>query len=147
MASIHISGLDEVMIMMDKLSNNSLLVGAAKEVVDASIPELENALKAATASAADGHGNNPGELVESIHTLPAKENSLGVFGVARPDGVDSDGNLMEDRFRWLDRGVHRKGDWQSTGKGIRDKAIGSVQGSLEAKMTELMEAKIGEIAD
>lgn len=147
MASIHISGLDEVMIMMDKLSNSSVLVAAAKEVIDSSIPELENALKSATASAAKGHGNNPGELVASIHTLPAKENSLGVFGVARPDGVDSDGNLMEDRFRWLDRGVHRNGDWQSTGKGIRDKAIGSVQGSLEAKMTTMMEAKIGEIAD
>ena len=147
MASIHISGLDEVMLMMDKLSNKGVITEAAKEVVNQSVPELVDALKSAITSSASGHGNNPGELAGSITSIPAKENELGVFSVAKPNGVDSDGNLMADRLRWLDTGHQdRRGKWHN-GKGVRDKAVGMVQGSLEAKMTKLMEDKIGEIAD
>lgn len=147
MASIHISGLDEVMLMMDKLSDKGVVTEAAKEVVNQSVPELVDALKSAIASSSTGHGNNPGELADSITSIAAKENALGVFSVAKPEGLDSDRNLMTDRFRYLDRGRRdKKGEWHD-GKGVRDKAVGMVQGSLEAKMTKLMEDKIGEIAD
>ena len=88
--SITVTGMDDLLKKLEKLSDKSKVDEIAKKAVDAAQPISERSMKSALA--ASEHGPKPtGSVAASVSSTKAKVNSYGVFAVARPTGRDKQG--------------------------------------------------------
>jgi len=100
MAHIDVNGFDDVVKMLDKLSNKAKVDDMAKAAVDSAKDIVASSMRSAIASS-EGHRGAPGRrhredrstgsVAGSVQATSAKVNSYGVFSVAKPEGRDKDG--------------------------------------------------------
>ena len=88
-----ITGFEDVEEMLNKLANPYEM---AEKAVNKAAPIVEKNLKTQIRSAANrrdkyGKPYSTGELEASIAATNARDNSLGVFAVVKPNGTDKNG--------------------------------------------------------
>ena len=92
-----ITGFEDVEEMLNKLANPYEM---AEKAVNKAAPIVEKNLKTQIRSAANrrdkyGKPYSTGELEASIAATNARDNSLGVFAVVKPNGTDKNGLSTE----------------------------------------------------
>lgn len=113
MASISVNGFDDVIKMLDKLSNKSKVDNMAKAAVNQAKDIVASSMRSAIASS-EGHRAAPGKrhradrstgsVAGSVEATAAKVNSYGVFSVAKPNGRDKDGTSNGKKAALLEYG-------------------------------------------
>lgn len=131
MASITITGFDETIKKLEKLSKLTTVNGIAKKAVDAALPALESSVR--------GH-IHPRDVAGNVKSKKATENSYGVFGVATVSGHDRNGYSAVKRATILEYGRH---DGQGGHKPWRDASASSVQASCETTMENIVKEEMG----
>ena len=130
MASLIITGFDETIKKLQKLSKESSLNDIAKKAVNAALPTLDASVR--------GH-IHPREVAGNVVTKQAKENSFGVFGVVTVSGHDQHGYPAQARARALEYGSRG-------GKGAhnpwRVASATSAEGTCEKLMEEIVKAEM-----
>ena len=130
-----------------------LLNGLAKpekmavKAVDAAAPLLQEELKRQIRSVADRQDKNgkpysTGELAASIGLTKAKENTYGVFAVAKPEGVDSKGLRNVEKMAYLEHGVAAHGQLP---RPVRQKTVNAVEEKCEKIMQDVIYKEVDQL--
>ena len=104
MASLSITGFDDVLKMLDKYSKKQNVDEVAKKAVDAAKVKVVSTMKAAVGSSERGPYST-GSIASSIQPTHAKVNSYGAYSVARPTGRDSKGVRNGEKAAYLEYGT------------------------------------------
>lgn len=127
---VEITGFDEVMTKLNKLSDKGKVDAIAMKAVDAALPTLEGSVR--------GH-IHPRDVAGGVHAISARVNSYGVFGVATVTGRNAKGESNVKRANILEYGRHdgRGGHkpWRAASASAAEAAcIETVKGIVEAEM-------------
>ena len=106
MASMNVSGLDDLLKKMEKLSDRGKVEEIAKRAVEAAQPLNEASVRSALASVEHGPYAT-GSVSGSISSTPAKINAYGAYAVARPTGHDAKGVRNGAKAAFLQYGTSR----------------------------------------
>lgn len=143
---VTVTGLDEVIKMLEQLSDQSRVEEIAKKAVNAAAPAAAAAMRSAiSASEAHRQGNgrrhredrSTGSIAASITTKPAKINQFGVFSVALPTGYDAHGVANAKKAAMLENGTPQYGarPWRSA-------AASSAEGPCVKIMESIVKAEM-----
>ena len=104
MASLTVNGFDDVLKLLDKLSNKSKVDAIAKKAVDAAKGKV-----VATTKAAIGHSEygpkSTGSVAGSVTATETKVNSYGAYSVAKPTGRHPSGKRNAELAAYLEYGT------------------------------------------
>lgn len=106
MAHIEVTGMDDVLKKLQKLSDKGKVDSIAIKAVTAAQPLNESAVRSAVGSVEHGPYAT-GSVSGSISSTAAKVNSYGVFAVARPTGRDAKGVRNGAKAAFLQYGTSR----------------------------------------
>lgn len=114
MASIRINGFDDVLKMLDKLSDKSHVDNIAKGAVDAAKDIVASAMSSAIAASEHGP-KSTGSVAGSIQATASKINSYGAYSVAKPTGTHPSGKRNAAVAAYLEYGASNLGarPWRS----------------------------------
>lgn len=104
--AITITGLDEVLKKMEKLSNKSKVDDIAKKAVSQAKDKVVSSMKSALSSSEYGQYST-GSIAASVQPTEAKINSYGAYSVARPTGRDMKGVRNGAKAAYLEYGTAR----------------------------------------
>lgn len=135
MAHINFTGFDELDKVMKKLAEPEKM---AIKAVDKASPILVKALSSAISSAAD-RGYATGELAASVEATKAEENSLGVFAVAKPEGLNRRGLRNVEEMAYLEYGVRSRGQ---APRPVRDQAASSAESACISAMEKVISEEV-----
>lgn len=135
MAHINFTGFDELDKVMKKLAEPEKM---AIKAVDTAAPILEKALSSAIVSAAS-RGYATGELAASVKATKAEENSLGVFAVAKPEGLNRRGLRNVEEMAYLEYGVRSRGQ---EARPVRDKAVSIAESACISAMEKVISEEV-----
>lgn len=138
MAHINFTGFDELDKVMKNLAEPEKM---AIKAVDAAAPVLEKALSAAIASAAD-RGYATGNLASSVETTKAQENNLGVFAVAKPEGLNRKGLRNVEEMAYLEYGVRSR---NQAPRPVRDRAASAAESACVSAMEAVINEEVGKM--
>ena len=131
MASITVNGFDDVIKMLDKLSNKSKVDEIAKRAVDAALPTLEGSVRSHI---------HPHEVASGVVVKNAKVNSYGVFGVVTVTGRDKYGSPNARAANVLEYGRH---DGKGPHKPWRSASASSAEGPCKRIIEDLVKSEMG----
>ena len=104
MASLTISGFDEVIKKLEKMSKKATVDAAAKKAVDAAKGIVVSSAKSAV-SASEHGPRSTGSVAASISATATKVNAYGTYSVARPTGRDREGKRNGEKAAYLEYGT------------------------------------------
>ena len=104
MASLDVTGMEEVLKQLEKLSRKSDVDEIAKKALNEAREVLLDSTKSAVASSEYGPRSS-GSVSSSIQATPTKVNSFGVYSVARPTGRDRNGLTNGTKAAFLEYGT------------------------------------------
>lgn len=105
MAGISCAGLDDLEKLVRGLGKTaSEAKQIAKACIDEAAPVMESAYRSALASVEYGP-NSTGSASASVSLYGTKENSLGIYNVARPVGKDAKGTRNGEKAALLEYGT------------------------------------------
>ena len=136
MASLTITGLDDVLKQLDKLSDKGRVEAIAKKAVEAATPIVVSSTKAAVGASEYGP-RATGSVAASITATPTKINSFGVFAVAKPGGYDSKGRSNVYKASMLENGNVKIG-----ARPWRAKAVASAEGPAMQIMEQIVASEM-----
>ena len=136
MASIELSGFDDLIRKLDKLGDQGHVEEIGKKAVTAAAPITEAAMKGAL-SASEHGPYSTGSVSSSVQTTTAKVNSYGAYAVARPTGRDAKGTRNAAKAGFLEYGTSRL-----PARPWRGKAVGSSQGAAIQAMESVIKAEM-----
>lgn len=102
--AIEVTGLDELLEKIEKLSDPGKVNEIAKKAVEAAQPISEASMRSALASVEHGPYAT-GSVSGSVSSTPAKINSYGAYAVARPTGHDAKGERNGAKAAYLQYGT------------------------------------------
>lgn len=137
MAGFSVTGLDDVINMLDKLSNKSNVDNICKKAVDAAKGKVESTMKAALAVSERGP-KSTGSIAASVKATNAKVNSYGVFSVAKPNGRDKKGVRNGEKAAYLEHGTKNM-----NARPWRSKAASAAEGPCIRIMEEVVASEMG----
>lgn len=147
MANITVNGFDDVIKLLDKLSNKAKVDDIAKGAVDAAKDVLASSMRSAIAGA-DGHRGGNGKrhrenrstnsVAGSVQPTAAKVNSYGVFSVSKPNGRDKEGTSNAKKAALLNYGTP-----QFSARPWRDQAAKSAEGPCKKIIEEYVKSEMG----
>ena len=136
MASIQLSGMDELLKKLENLSNKSRLDEIAIRAVNAAKPLNEAAMRSAIASVEYGPYST-GSISRSVTSTPAKVNEYGVFSAAHPTGRDQDGFSNDTKAVFLQYGTSKL-----QARPWRQKAVHDAEKSCKTVMEEIVKKEM-----
>lgn len=104
MARVSIDGFDDVLKMLDKLSDKSKVDDIAKKAVDSAKSEVVSAMKSAL-SASERGPKSTGSVAASVEATEATVNSYGAYSVAKPTGRHPSGKRNGEVAAYLEYGA------------------------------------------
>lgn len=134
MASLKVTGIDEVEKMFDELMDIKKL---AVKAVDKAAPILLDGAKKSVRSAAN-KGYATGGLENSFTATKAKNNKWGTFATVRPVGKDKNGIRYGERAAYLEYGTVVNGVLHTASAQWRKKAVDSVRTKCEDTMEKTL---------
>ena len=134
---ITITGMDEVIKQMEKLSNKSKVDDIAKKAVDRAKGKVASAMKSSIASSETGP-NATGSVAASVKPTQAKVNSYGVYSVAWPTGRDSKGVRNGEKAAYLEYGTSK-----ISARPWRSRAVSSCEAECVKIMEEVVKQEMG----
>lgn len=137
MASLKVTGFDDVLKMLDKLSRKQNVDAAAKKAVEAAKGKLVSATKAAVSSSERGP-HATGSVAASITATASKINAYGAYSVARPTGRDKKGERNGAKAAYLEYGTPRM-----AARPWRAKAVAAAEGPCRKIMEEVVTKELG----
>lgn len=136
MASLNITGMDELLKKLEKLSNQSEVENIAKKAVTAAQPINESAMRSAIAGVEHGPYAT-GSVSASISSTETKVNSYGVYAVARPTGRDAKGVRNGAKAGYLQYGTPHM-----SARPWRQSAVSSAEGACVKAMEEVIRSEM-----
>ena len=136
MASLDITGMDDLLKKLEKLSNRGQVEEIARKAVDAAEPLNEAAMRSAVASVEHGPYST-GSVSGSISSTAAKVNSYGVFAVARPTGRDAKGERNAAKAAYLQYGTSRL-----PARPWREKAVHSAESQCVKAIESVLQSEM-----
>ncbi len=139
MASLEISGMDELLKKFTELSNDAHVKEVAKQAVNEALPTLHAAAVSAVAASEGTSKRATGSVSASMSQRMAAENSYGIFGVAGiPTGRDSKGVRNGAKAAYLEYGTPTMAarPWRAT-------AVGSTQATVKSIVEGIIEQEMG----
>jgi len=130
MASITVNGFDDVLKLLDKLSDKGKVEDIAKKAVDAALPVLEGSVR--------GH-IHPSEAASGVTVKNAKVNSYGVFGVVTVTGRDKQGAPYAKIANVLEYGRH---DGKPPHKPWRAASASSTEGPCSKIVEDIVKSEM-----
>ena len=135
-----ITGFEDVEEMLNKLANPYEM---AEKAVNKAAPIVEKNLKTQIRSAANrrdkcGKPYSTGELEASIAATNARDNSLGVFAVVKPNGTDKNAEKMG----YLEYGVRSHGQEP---RPVRAAAVAQSENAVMQVMEEVIGAEVDKL--
>ena len=137
MASLEITGMDELLKKLDKLSDQGKVEEIAKKAVDTAQPMNEAAMRSAIASVEYGPYAT-GSVSSSVTSTSAKINSYGAFAVAKPTGRDAKGVRNGEKAAYLQYGIPGR----QPERPWRQKAVNSAQGPCVTTMESVLKSEM-----
>ena len=137
MASLNVTGLDDVLKMMEKLSKKQNVDAAAKKAVEAAKGKLASATKASI-SVSERGPYSTGSVSASIQPTAAKVNAYGAYSVARPTGRDSKGERNGAKAGYLEYGTPKM-----AARPWRARAVSAAEGPCIKIMEEVITRELG----
>lgn len=147
MASITVNGFDDVIKLLDKLSNKAKVDAIAKGAVDAAKDVVANSMSGAIAASEGHRGGNgkrhredrsTGSVAASVRPTPAKVNAYGVFSVAKPNGRDKYGKSNATKAALLENGAPQFG-----ARPWRAKTVSASEGPCKKIIEEYVKSEMG----
>lgn len=137
-----ITGFEDVEEMLNKLANPYEM---AEKAVNKAAPIVEKNLKTQIRSAANrrdkyGKPYSTGELEASIAATNARDNSLGVFAVVKPNGTDKIRNA--EKMGYLEYGVRSHGQEP---RPVRAAAVAQSKNAVMQVMEEVIGAEVDKL--
>lgn len=137
-----ITGFEDVEEMLNKLANPCEM---AEKAVNKAAPIVEKNLKTQIRSAANrrdkyGKPYSTGELEASIAATNARDNSLGVFAVVKPNGTDKIRNA--EKMGYLEYGVRSHGQEP---RPVRAAAVAQSENAVMQVMEEVIGAEVDKL--
>lgn len=144
MARMTITGFENVEKMLEKLANPYEM---AEKAVNKAAPIVEKNLKAQIRSATNrrdkyGKPYSTGELEASIAATNARDNSLGVFAVVKPNGTDKNGFRNAEKMGYLEYGVRSHGQEP---RPVRAAAVAQSENAVMQVMEEVIGAEVDKL--
>ena len=139
MARMTITGFENVEKMLEKLANPYEM---AEKAVNKAAPIVEKNLKAQIRSATNGKPYSTGELEASIAATNARDNSLGVFAVVKPNGTDKNGLRNAEKMGYLEYGVRSHGQEP---RPVRAAAVAQSENAVMQVMEEVIGAEVDKL--
>ena len=147
MASVRVEGFDDVIKLLDKLSNKAKVDNIAKGAVNAAKDVVASSMSSAIASS-EGHRGGIGarhredrsnrSVAGSVKSTYAKVNSYGVFSVAKPDGRDPQGTRNGKKAALLEYGAP-----QFSARPWRSRAVSSSEGPAVKIIEDYVKSEMG----
>lgn len=147
MASVRVNGFDDVIKMLDKLSNKAKVDDIAKGAVNAAKDVVASSMSGAIASSEGHRGGNgarhrenrsTGSVAGSVKPTAAKVNSYGVFSVSKPDGRDAQGTSNGKKAALLEYGAP-----QFSARPWRSRAVSSSEGQCVKIIEDYVKSEMG----
>lgn len=136
MASLDVTGMEEVLKQLEKLSRKSDVDEIAKKAVNEAREVLLNSTKSAVASSEYGPRSS-GSVSSSVQATPTKVNSFGAYSVARPTGRDASGKRNGAKAAFLEYGTPTL-----PARPWRARATSSAEGKCVQIMEEVVKAEM-----
>ena len=108
MGSVRVNGFDDVIKLLDKLSNKAKVDDIAKKAVDAAKDKVASSMRASLAMSEHGL-KSTGSVSASVQPTEAKVNSYGVYSVAKPTGTHPSGRRNGAVAAYLEYGASNLG--------------------------------------
>jgi len=100
---MELSGWDDLVKYLDKLSRKPYLDGVTKKAVDAAKETVADSMRSAIGASEYGP-RSTGSVASSVVATYAKVNSYGTYSVAMPTGHDSQGKRNGEKAAYLEYG-------------------------------------------
>ena len=140
MASLDVTGMEEVLKQLEKLSRKSDVDEIAKKAVNEAREVLLNSTKSAVASSEYGPRSS-GSVASSVQATPTKVNSFGAYSVARPTGRDANGTSNGAKAAFLEYGSP-KDHPKLQARPWRARAVNAAEGKCVQIMEEVIKAEM-----
>lgn len=141
MAHIEVTGMDDVLKKLQKLSDKGKVDSIAIKAVTAAQPLNESAVRSAVGSVEHGPYAT-GSVSGSISSTAAKVNSYGVFAVARPTGRDAKGVRNGAKAAFLQYGSPKEGKKRLQPRPWRQKAVKIAEQPCIKLIEEILKAEM-----
>lgn len=128
--SVKVTGFDDLLKKLDKLSDKAKVDAIAKKAVDAALPTLESSVRSHI---------HPSEASGHVTAKKAKVNSYGVFGVATITGRDKYGNPYGKIASVLEYG---RRDGRAPHKPWRAASASSAEGACTRIMEDILKSEL-----
>lgn len=136
MAHVEVTGLEDFMKKLDKLSDQAQVEEIAKHAVDAAQPISEASMRSAIAAVEHGPFAT-GSVSGSISSTPAQVNAYGAYAVARPTGRDAKGVRNGAKAAYLQYGTSRL-----AARPWRQSAVAGAQSACIAAMEKVVQSEM-----
>ena len=133
---IEITGFDDLIKKLEKLSDKSKVDAIAKKAVEAATPTAVSAVRSAVRGSEYGP-RSTGSVAASITGTPAKINTFGVFSVAKPTGYDPHGRSNAYKATMLENGNSKIG-----ARPWRSKAVASAEPACIRIMEDIIKSEM-----
>lgn len=147
MASVRVEGFDDVIKLLDKLSNKAKVDNIAKGAVNAAKDVVASSMSGAIASSEGHRGGNGARhrkdrsnssVAGSVKPTYAKVNSYGVFSVAKPNGRDKEGTSNAKKAALLNYGTPK-----FSARPWRERATKSAEGPCKKILEDYVKSEMG----
>lgn len=137
MASLEVTGLDEVIKKLEKYSKKQNVDAVAKRAVEAAKGKVVSTTKAAVGASERGPYST-GSVAASISATAAKVNAYGAYSVARPTGRDSKGERNGAKAGYLEYGTPHM-----AARPWRSRAAKAAEGPCVKIMEQIVKKELG----
>lgn len=142
MASLEVTGLDEVIKKLEKYSKKQNVDAMAKRAVEAAKGKVVSTTKAAVGASERGPYST-GSVAASISATAAKVNAYGAYSVARPTGRDSKGVRNAEKAAYLEYGSPKNGPARLAARPWRKRASKAAEGPCVKIMEQIVKKELG----
>lgn len=136
MAHIEVTGFDEVLKKLEKMSDLGKMNEVARKAVQEAQPINESSARSALAAVEHGPYAT-GSVSGSISSTAAKINAYGAFAVARPTGRDAKGERNGAKAAYLEYGVPHMAarPWRARAASSAESGcIASIEATLKSEL-------------
>ena len=134
---IKLTGFDELLEKLDKLSDKGRVDEIAKKAVDAARGTVESSVRGAIASSEYGL-RSTGSIAASVRSIPARVNQYGVFSTATPTGRHPSGIRNAELAAYLNYGTAHM-----AARPWRSRAVSSAESPATKIMEEIIKSEMG----
>lgn len=134
--SVKVTGFDDLLKKLDKLSDKAKVDAIAKKAVDAAKDTVASSMRSAI-SASEYGARSTGSVAASVVPTVAKVNSYGAYSVAKPNGMHPSGKRNGEVAAYLNYGSRTM-----SARPWRAKACSSAEAPATKIMEEVLKSEM-----